>query len=467
MHSKINSLTLLSLLSLSLAAPAPVPVPLPQDVTPIQERQLISGLFNGLNGLLSDVNSAVAAGNPSALLSALGDIKPIARPTDIPNALAEESAIWASEARTDFFGAVATQVANGLILDNTFSAALTGALPAGENSVINNNLPPAMTIYPKKASIDAPYTLSEAALRQALFIPPGFTYGKKNPVLFVPGTGAYGGSNFGPNLRKLLTGKDYADPVWLNIPNAMLGDAQTNSEYIAYAIHYLSSISQQKKISIIAWSQGSLDTQWVLKFWPSTRIIIRSFLAISPDFKGTVLANALCLSPNTKLALNPLCPASVIQQEATSKFIAAMRSNDGSSAYVPTTTFYSALFDEIVQPQSGPNASAFLSDVRGVGVSNNEVQSVCAGQPGSGFYDHAGVLFHPLTWALVVDALMYGGVGKLERINVKEVCGRLVAPGLDLDDVLATLGLIPVAAVLLAASQERRITEPALRKYAV
>jgi triacylglycerol esterase/lipase EstA (alpha/beta hydrolase family) len=488
MRLSVPSLALLSILPTSLAAPAPAPAPVVAGIAPVatpalsteqvqslDERQLLNNLLPGLlpgvvslvDNLLGDVNKAVAQGDPTKVLNILSQLQPTTRPTNIEAAVARQSKIWASPTtRTDFFAAVATQIAGGLVLDGTLNAALNGGLPVSENRVNNNN-PPTTGIYPKKDAADAPYTLSESALRQAIFIPPSFAYGQKRPVIFVPGTGAYGGTNFANNLRKLLTGKSYADPVWLNIPGAMLGDAQTNAEYIAYAINYISAISRTNKqnIAVIAWSQGGLDTQWVLKYWPSTRKVVKDFLPVSPDFKGTVLANALCLTANSNQALGP-CDPSVIQQEATSDFVRALRSGGGDSAYVPTTTFYSGLFDEIVEPQQGTGASAFINDARNVGVSNNEVQRVCAGQLGGSFYGHAGVLFNPLTYALIVDALQNDGPGSLERINVKSVCNSYAAPGLDLDDVLATSGLIPVAGVLLLAYPQKSLTEPKLRAYA-
>jgi hypothetical protein len=465
------SLALLSILRTTLAAPAPSI----DDVQGLNERQLVDNLLPGLlpgvvslvDNLLSDVNEAVAQGDATTVLDILSQLQPTTRPTNIEAAVARQSQIWASPTtRTDFFAAVATQIAGGLVLDGTLNAALNGGLPVGENSISNNN-PPTSGIYPKKDVADAPYTLSESALRQAIFIPPSFTYGTKRPVIFVPGTASYGGINFANNLRKLLTGKSFADPVWLNIPGAMLADTQINAEYIAYAINYISSVSRtnDQNIAVISWSQGGLDTQWVLKYWPSTRNVVKDFLAVSPDFKGTVLANVLCLTANSNQALNP-CAPSVIQQEATSDFVRTLRSGGGDSAYVPTTTFYSGLFDEIVEPQQGTGASAFINDARNVGVSNNEVQRVCVGQLGCSFYGHAGVLFNPLTYALVVDALQNDGPGSLGRIDVKNVCDSYAAPGLDLDDVLATSGLIPVSGVLLLAYPQKSLAEPELRAYA-
>ncbi|CAO2649711.1 Nn.00g010030.m01.CDS01 [Neocucurbitaria sp. VM-36] len=481
MHSFVLSLVLLSLLSSSLAAPAPAPTPIfaPEptaapslavaiNAATLEERQLLEGALSGVSSLIGNVQSAVAAKNPTAILDALVKISPTSRPTDIAGCISRQSSIWASpNTRSDFFQAIATQVANGLVLDGTLNTALNGGLPVGENNINNNNPKPSSVIFPKKDPADAPYSLSEDALRKAIYIPSGFTYGAKRPVIFVPGTGAYGGSSFGNNIRKLLTGKSYADPVWLNIPGAMLADAQTNSEYIAYAINYISTVSNNNnEIAIISWSQGGLDTQWVLKYWPSTRKVVTDFLPVSPDFKGTVLANVFCLSASSALGLNA-CPPSAVQQEATSKYVSRLRTNGGDSAYVPTTTFYSGIFDEIVQPQQGTAASAFLNDARGVGVLNNEVQQRCAGRPGGSFYGHAGVLFNPLTYALIVDALTNDGPGNLSRIDISSVCKSYAAPGLDLDDVIATNGLIPVAGVLLLAYPQKTLTEPTLRSYAV
>jgi len=468
MRLTVPSLALLSVVSQALAAPAPVAAAEPG----IEERQLLRNLLPGVSSLvenlLDNVNDAVAEGNATKVLNILEQLQPTTRPTNIEAAVAKQAEIWATPTtRTDFFAAVATQIAGGLVLDETLKQAFNGGLPIGENSINNNNPPPPSRIYPKKDTADAPYTLSEPALRKAIFIPSGFTYGAKRPVIFVPGTASYGGLNFASNLRKLLTGKSFADPVWLNIPGAMLGDAQTNSEYIAYAINYISAISRQNKenIAVISWSQGGLDTQWVLKYWPSTRKVIKDFLAVSPDFKGTVLANVLCLTPDSDLAVLP-CDPSVIQQEATSDYIRSLRRNGGDSAYVPTTTIFSGLFDEVVQPQSGTAASGFINDARTVGVSNNEVQVVCAGQLGGTFYDHAGVLFNPLTYALVVDALQNEGPGDVSRIDLNTVCDSYAADGLDLDDVLATSGLIPVAGAVLLTFPQKIFAEPPLRAYA-
>ncbi|EQB51931.1 hypothetical protein CGLO_08485 [Colletotrichum gloeosporioides Cg-14] len=270
---------------------------------------------------------------------------------------------------------------------------------------------------------------------------------------------------FGGNLLKLLTGVPYADPVLLNVPGALLGDAQVNSEYVAYATNYINGITG-KNASIVSWSQGGLDTQWAFTFWPSTRAVVSNFLPVSPDFHGTVLANVLCLSPGAG-ALNAPCDPSVIQQEYTSKFVTTLRAKGGADAYVPTTTFYSALLDEVVEPQQGTAASAYITDARRVGVTNIEVQKVCAGRPAGGVYGHATTLFNPLTAALVKDALQNGsGPAQIGRINLNDVCKDFIAPGLNLEDGVATAGSIVAAGVRLLAYLPKLIGEPALMGYA-
>lgn len=331
----------------------------------------------------------------------------------------------------------------------------------GCNSDVNNNTKaPSRPVYPKASSKDAPYSLTEAELREVIHIPSNFTYGKKPPVIGVPGTGSTGCLTFKSNFFKLWEDVDYADPVWLNIPHFLLDDAQINAEYVAYAINYISGISSNTNVSVIAWSQGNLDTQWALKYWPSTRSKVSDFISISPDFHGTKLAYLLCPGLPT-----PLCVPSVVQQDYGSKFVATLRAGGGDSAYVPTTTIYSAT-DEIVQPQEGTSASAILKDARNVGVSNSEVQLVCNAKPGGSFYTHEGVLYNPLAYALAVDALKYPGPGQTSRIDLDTVCEYYATPGLSLDDVLATEGTIPVALVSIALYLPKVGTEPPIRSYA-
>ena len=394
-------------------------------------------------------------------------------PTDIPDALDRIIDIVNSTDST--IENAAQLLLNGLSVTDLTQNVLAAYL-SDVNSFNNVNPPPPDTIYPKKNPRDAPYTVPEAQLRAAIYIPPAFTYGQKRPVLFVPGTGAFGGVNFISNLGKLLGNDGRFDPVYLNVPGAMLNDTQINSEYIAYFINYVSSITQRSDQAVIPWSQGNLDTQWVFQYWISTRSVVTDFISASADFHGTTLAYIL-----DPALVDPPLPPSIIQQEYDSNFVLTLRYGGGGSPYVPSTSVHS-ITDEIVQPQYSPFASADYSTqdlpgtpntspvcpvLRNVSYTNNEIQKICAGQPAGGPYTHEGVLYNPLMYALTIDALTNDGPGRVDRIDLDTVCAQVAAPGLSLADVLATEGLIPLALINILLYPEPVTNEPAVRQYAL
>lgn len=461
------SLALVSLLSGGVAA---LTVPLPK-VTPTAGTDPISVPIVA-RATSTPSSSAQLSSAASSSLSSLTKITPTAAaPTNAQQLNSALQSIYTASF-TNLAVPVASQVAAGLVGPTGTSLAgvvnsLLGTnplLPTGENSIANINLrAPAKAVYPQKGASDAPYSLTEAQLRAAIYIPPTFTYGQKPPTLFVHGTASYGGSTFGSNLRKLLTGQSYADPVWINIPGAALGDIQVNSEYVAYAINYISGISQNKNISVISWSQGGINTQWALTFFPSTRSVVSDFIPVAPDFHGTVMADLLCSS--SAVTTIPSCTPAFLQQEYNSKLITAFRAKGGATAYVPTTTLYSGFFDEIVEPQQGTNASAFLQGPSTL-VTNNEFQTVCpAGSGGASFFGHAMSLYNPLAYALVIDALTHDGPGLASRLNLATVCSPFSAPGLTIADNLQTAALIPVALVLELLYFPKDLSEPALEAY--
>ncbi|KAJ5757904.1 uncharacterized protein N7511_006598 [Penicillium nucicola] len=330
------------------------------------------------------------------------------------------------------------------------------------NSINNTNpIPPNPPIYPNKHPTDAPYSLPESALRSAIHIPKTFTYdtANKTPILLVPGTGSPAGSTYQFSFTKLFSQHAHTDPVWVNIPGNSLDDIQSNAEYVAYAINYISAVSK-RAIGVVSWSQGGIDVQWALKYWPSTRASVTDFMAISADFHGTVM-DVLCAVPSL------FCTPAIAQQGYRARLVGALRGEGGDSAYVSTTSVYSG-FDAVVQPQSGGEwASGFLGDERGVGVENVLVQDVCRGMEGGGYYSHSSVLVHPLAFALFVDALEHDGPGRVERVDLEVVCGMSLAPGLGLGDFLGTevMGDIvgPLNTLLFRHGSN---IEPALRGYA-
>ncbi|KAG9254172.1 uncharacterized protein F5Z01DRAFT_707780 [Emericellopsis atlantica] len=446
----------------ALCVASPAPLDKHNDVVNAFVNGVMGGVDDVVRGLLGHLSDAVNRGDRDEAIDILHQMSPSRKSLkSTEEAIARLQAIAASSGKDiDIVDYAAKLVANGLIsgtVDGLFD--YIDGFFSKESSNNNDNPSPPKKIYPKADSCDPAYSVPEDDLRSAIYIPPGFTYGEKPPVILFPGTGSNGYTAFKGNFIPLLTDVDWADPVWVNVPGFLNDDAQDNAEYAAYAMHYIAAITK-RDIGIIAWSQGNIDVQWAFKYWPSTREVTTDHVAISADYKGTILANLLTLSG---LINNP----SVLQQKAGSDFINTLRADGGDSGYVPTTSIYSGLLDEIVQPQSGTIASAYMLDERGVGVTNAEVQKVCKGGLAGTLYTHESTLANPLAFALAKDALTHSGPGDLSRLDLGSVCASYLAPGLGLDDFLVTENAIVIAALSLVTYLPKAAEEPALRGYTV
>jgi hypothetical protein len=398
-------------------------------------------------------------------------VKPTTSPTSIPDAMSLAAQAFGVNTpyghtpsqspapEQDILSNVLTLILNGFTSPDIIAVA-AGADPF-TNSYLNTNPPvPFLKTFYNTIQGNAPLDVPEPQLRAAMYIPPSFTWGKKQPVLMSPGTGTTGSINFQSNIGKLLSQESFADPVYLNIPNQLLSDAQVSAEYVSYALQYLYALTGQKP-AIVTWSQGSLDAQWAFKYWPSTREIVTDMINISPDYHGTILAYLLC--PGFATGNSIACTPSVAQQDYNSHFVTQLRKNGGDSAYVPTTTIYS-LLDEIVEPQDGTAASGFINDARGIGVSNTFLQGACFAQPAGTIFTHEGVLYNSVAYALVVDALKNPGPGSFARVEGQ--CADAVAAGISLSDVIETESLIPLAVLGIFSYLPKALSEPALKAYA-
>jgi hypothetical protein len=141
----------------------------------------VSGVLNGIEADASEASQIY-----SALLTAVEDsIR--SQVTATPTNLAQATSVLASilsTSTTNQYGNIVKLAANGFgpsISDLTVLVAGTLLGPNSENNL--NLMIPSKTVYPKRGNSDAPYTLSEAQLREVIYIPPTFTYGKKPPVI--------------------------------------------------------------------------------------------------------------------------------------------------------------------------------------------------------------------------------------------------------------------------------------------
>ena len=257
-------------------------------------------------------------------------------------------------------------------------------------------------------------------------------------------------------MGKLFTGSSYADPVYVNPAGNTLQDAQVAAEYVSYAVNYVSAITNNQNVSVITWSQGGISAQWAFKYFPTTRQYVSDHIAVSPDYHGTIEVPLIC-PPGI-----PCAPA-VLQQNYNANYIQTLRANGGTNAYVPTTEVHN-IFDEIVEPQQDPLASADL----GGDTTNVQVQSVCP--PGSiAFgpdFGHENALYNPVTFAVAKDALTNPGPANIARSGASGMCNMLMAPGLTLSDVFATEALIPLAGFNIETTTNKVLVEPPIMAYA-
>ncbi|WRT65296.1 uncharacterized protein IL334_002239 [Kwoniella shivajii] len=254
------------------------------------------------------------------------------------------------------------------------------------------------------ASGDAPYSLSCSALASVITFPNGFQNKAGGIVFLVHGTGSTGSETWstGP-YNTILPNKGIGyDIAWFTSPTRSLGDAQVNAEYIAYNIKALAQKSRTGKVFIIGHSQGNINIQWALEFWPSMRQYVSGFASLAGDFHGTAEGPLLCTGQDL---LQGGCEPSVLQQSVGSHYLAAQNAQ-GGAALVTTTSLYT-LEDDIIQPEViNPT-----SDIPGATVIS--VQQACP----TYITDHFGMTVAAPAFYLAYDALTHGGQASLTRFT--------------------------------------------------
>ncbi|KAM0748055.1 alpha/beta-hydrolase [Meredithblackwellia eburnea MCA 4105] len=311
----------------------------------------------------------------------------------------------------------------------------------------------------ERRTSDAPFSVSTSTMQSAITCPNGIQKKAGGVVLLVHGTGSTGSESWsgGPYDVVLPTaGKGY-DICWVDLPGRSLVDAQLSAEYVAYGVQYLAPQSATKKVSIIGHSQGAgLNPQWALVFWPSIQPLVSNYIALAPDFHGTIEVILLC----TKLNI-PTCEPSVWQQTVGSNYLAAQNSintGGGGKALVPTTSIYT-LTDDIIQPELPPlGPTSFLT---GAGVHALQDVDVCGP---THVADHFSMVVDPAAFGLALTTLEKGGPVDLADFD-RSYCTYLK------DDVLLNATGIPV--LLNSAFQDavafatggRVSAQPALQPY--
>ncbi|GAA5913051.1 hypothetical protein JCM6882_005548 [Rhodosporidiobolus microsporus] len=225
----------------------------------------------------------------------------------------------------------------------------------------------------------------------ALTCPNGIQGKKNGVVLLVHGTGSTGPETWGNGPYLKLLPDEGFDVCYVTLPNRSLGDIQTTSEYIAYLIHLLAPQSATGKVGLVTHSQGGLNAQFALDFWPEMRALTSSFVALAAPFRGTAEGVPACLVLGL---VTGGCNPSVIQQTVGSQFLDALNAR-GNVALVPTTSIYTA-YDDVIQPE------LILPTSRLSGAEVVRLQDKCSD---AYVMEHFGIPFSSYAYALAVDAL--------------------------------------------------------------
>ncbi|MGI8558676.1 MAG: lipase family alpha/beta hydrolase [Solirubrobacteraceae bacterium] len=288
------------------------------------------------------------------------------------------------------------------------------------------------------APLDRPgpaLSVAPALLAGALQCQPAVQNATVAPVLLNPATGVTPDQNYSWNYERSLNALGIPWCAY-TAPSHTLDDIQTSGEYLVYAIRTMYAMAH-RRIDIVGHSQGGMSMRWALRFWPDTRSMVDDVVGFSGSNHGTTVVGGTCAGG---------CPPAVWQQGAGASFIAALNSSAETFPGVSYTNIFTHT-DEVVQPNSGPGASAALHTGGGV-ITNVATQDVCP----LDVYEHLSVgTVDPVAYALAIDALTNQGPADPARVS-SAVCSQLYQPGVDPTSVNAYEQVLAGAPGLVSVS---------------
>ena len=252
----------------------------------------------------------------------------------------------------------------------------------------------------------------------------------RSPVLFVHGTWGTP-ADFAWNYVPALEARGW--PVCtVALPRNATAPIQVSAEYIEYAIRKAHQLSG-RRVQIVGFSQGGMAPRWVLRFSPATREMVDDMVSLSASNHGATLATAICdddpfADKNGVIG----CPAALWQQRPDSNFLAAVNDRYETVHGVDYTAIYTT-FDDVIGLNSGPNPSSALR-ASGPHVANVALQDICPANT-AGHTDTG--LWEPVSYAIVLDALMHKGPANVGRLlhgrapGSQTLCAEVYMPGVD------------------------------------
>ncbi|EPQ27398.1 uncharacterized protein PFL1_04936 [Pseudozyma flocculosa PF-1] len=336
-------------------------------------------------------------------------------------------------------------------------------LPIGERSVAAAADLAASTheLVARAPTTDAAFTVATSTVNSAITCPNGIAGRTGGVILLVHGTGQTGQETWanGPYVSLLPNYSPGYDVCYVTLPSRSWQDAQTSSEYVARAVQILAPKSKTGTVSIIGHSQGNINIQWALSFWPSIRPKVHQFVSLAGDFKGTLLAYLGCAA-NDLLAPGTGCQPSVLQQASNSRYLRVLK-NAAGSALVKTLSLSTA-YDEVVVPQSGTSGTSYLP-----GATNVQLQqsNICGALHPAG---HISMTIDPAAFELAYETIRTGTTPMGSTFDKWSCFNFFFGTGYNNNTFAKTADALQAAFqfALGTASYPTTKTEPAIRSYA-
>ncbi|CAO1636142.1 unnamed protein product [Parajaminaea phylloscopi] len=330
-------------------------------------------------------------------------------------------------------------------------------------------LPAKRSGYPNGITIDAPFSQTDAQFAAVpLVCPYGVQQAANKNMLFIEGTGETGEEAFSRGYLPAFHAQGLS-PCYANLPNRSLSDAQVTSEYVVKLIDQLYARGGNQEIVAVGHSQGNLNIQWALNFWPSRRSKVGRFVSLSGDFHGT--EEGILMSAAQSLLAAGSAPATIQQSVVLGKatnFLQAL-SKHGNTPLVPTTSVY-GIFDEVIQPVVP------TTNLDNVPVPNSfshiDLSAACAGRTAA-VVDHFRTLLSAPAFWIALDAINKGigsvaGGQALATQQKQDFCSDFV-PGAADDSIPATVKASVIASLEVLTNDFGRnsaLMEPPLKAYA-
>lgn len=262
---------------------------------------------------------------------------------------------------------------------------------------------------------DGPFTVSDATVAAAITCPDGTDNAPNGLVLLIHGTGGTGevAWSFTPYVKNLPS-RQGVKVCWIDLPSMSQAPIPLSGEYVAKFIQMYAPKSATGKVFVISHSQGGVDVQHALNYYPSTRKLTTAFYPLSSPFHGTDFGPAAC-AVITAGTVGQGCTPAVHQQSTGSRYLAALNKR-ADLALVPTTSIYT--FDDEVVPQIRPPPTSQVKQ-GGAATTSYSIQEVCSVLA---FSEHFGMLAHPVAYFLVVDGIQNKGVAQKSRVDRTVAC---------------------------------------------